>query len=211
MGRNELWLKQISNRGYFANDNTNGANNEIWDIVSDDKENLWVGTNKGLLKYKIISGESILFQADINDPNGILHNEIRSLLITGDGILWICNTKNIDVYNPETKRFKHYYYPKVGETEIVRKYAPVLCEDQNRNIWLGDSNGLSLFNKEHERFETFSIVSTGINQITEEIRSLEQDYLGNLWVGTYNGLYVVNTDLSVITHYVHDENVFWSQ
>ncbi|MDL5513947.1 two-component regulator propeller domain-containing protein [Arenibacter sp. M-2] len=197
-------------RIYFANDNTNGANNEIWDIVSDDKENLWVGTNKGLLKYKIISGESILFQADINDPNGILHNEIRSLLITGDGILWICNTKNIDVYNPETKRFKHYYYPKVGETEIVRKYAPVLCEDQNRNIWLGDSNGLSLFNKEHERFETFSIVSTGINQITEEIRSLEQDYLGNLWVGTYNGLYVVNTDLSVITHYVHDENVLSS-
>ena len=42
--------------------------------------------------------------------------------------------------------------------------------------------------------------------IKDHVRSICEDYLGNLWIGTYHGLYVLNQNKNSISHFIHDEN-----
>lgn len=193
----------------FANTKTfikNKSNNEIWSIVSKEKDYLWLATNYGLEKFNIKTGTSTRFLVQNNGGESISNNHIRSLLITNDNKLWICNVNSIDVYNPKTKEFKQYAYPKTTTKEITVNYAPVLYQDNDTNLWLGYKDGLLLFNNKSQVFEPYKINSEGIKQIKAEVRAIHQDYLGNLWVGTYGGLYILTRDKKSISHYVHNES-----
>ncbi len=182
------------------------VNTEIWSIIPDGNGHLWLGTNLGLIKYDTLTGESDLYSNHGEDHTGTVKNKIRSILLKADNELWICNTSNIQVFNPHTNSLKHYYYPQYSDDKIQSKYAPVLFQDQNQNIWLGHRQGLAVFNEKLDSFEPFVSENSKIQQITDEVRSVEQDYLGNLWVGTYNGLYLLDKNLRTISHFEHDEN-----
>lgn len=182
------------------------STNEIWAITSQGDGYLWVGTNFGLKKFNVQKGVATHFLEQNSTFKEISKNPIRSILIAKDGNVWICNTDNIDVFCPKTQKYQHYAYPQGSFKERKLKYAPVLYEDRDDNLWLGYLNGLLLFNKALNVFEPYNIESTGISKITDEVRSIHQDYLGNIWVGTYEGLYVIKSDKSSISHHIHDEN-----
>lgn len=190
---------------HTTNDEKNKTNNEIWSITSEDKENLWLGTNFGLVKFNIKNKKAAHF---IHENNNSLFNiNIRALLKTTDGNLWVCTTQNIAVFNPKTDSIRHYEYPKSSSfKERNQNYIPAIYEDSDANLWLGSENGLAIFDKKQDVFKTFKIESNEINVITDEIRTIHQDYLNNLWVGTYKGLYIVKGDKSSILNIVHDDN-----
>lgn len=185
---------------------TSISNNEIQSIASHRDGYLWLGTNFGLEKFNIKNGHATHFIKQNGSFNGISNNQIRYILVASDGDVWICNTDNIDVYNPKTNSFKNYAYPHGSSKERKLNYTPVLYEDRDNNLWLAYKNGLNLFNKSLNIFEPYKIKSNGISEINDEVRSIHQDYLGDLWVGTYNGLYVIKSDKSLISHHVHDKN-----
>lgn len=190
----------------MANNDYGISNHEIWSIASAGNGYLWLGTNYGLEKFNTQNGQSIRFIALKESVNTISNNQIRTLFNSQDGNLWICNTGNIDVYNPKTNQFKHYKYPRSASKEKNLNYMPVLYEDASHNLWLGYKNGLFLFNKNRNEFEPYKIKSHSISEITEEVRSIHQDHLGDLWIGTYAGLYILKSNNSAIYHYTHDEN-----
>ena len=190
----------------LANNDYGISNHEIWSIASAGNGYLWLGTNYGLEKFNTQNGQATRFIAKKGNFNAISNNQIRSLFTLTDGNLWICNTNNIDVYNPKTNSFKHYNYPQSASKEKNLNYMPVLYEDKEHNLWLGNRNGLFLFNIKRHVFEPYKIQSHIISKITEEVRSIHQDHLGNLWVGTYVGLYILDRDKTSISHYLHDEN-----
>jgi len=176
---------------------------EIWSIANAKEDYLWIGTNRGLEKFNTITGKGDYIQ---NTSKNALNNQIRSLFVTKNNDLWICNRENITVHNTQKNEFKHFFYPETQRRESTRNYIPVIYEDKNTNIWLGYRDGLAIFNKKKNEFEHFKIISENISSITSEVRTIHQDVFGNLWVGSYNGLYIINKEKSTITNYVHDEN-----
>lgn len=181
-------------------------NNEIWNLALAQGDYLWIGTNAGLEKFNTITGKSEHIGRAIKNTKGFPNSEIRSLFVTSDNNLWICNRENISVYNPKEKDFKDFYYPESQIRKSTRNYSPVIYEDKNNNIWLGYRDGLAIFNTKKNKFEHYKLSSEGINTITSEVRTIHQDFFGNLWIGTYDGLYIINKDKSTITNYIHDEN-----
>ncbi len=182
------------------------ANIEIRSIVQADSSHLWLGTNQGLIKFDVKNKDFVYHNQDINQGNSLLSDDIRALLKSDDGNLWIYTTKSIDLFNPNTKIFKHYAYPENVILEANLSYVPTLYQDDDKTIWLGFKNGLAVFNKENDKFEFFKVASNGIDEIKDEVRSIHQDYLGNFWIGTYNGLYIIDKTKQSILQYLHDEN-----
>ena len=183
------------------------SNLEIWSIAQEDDEHIWLGTNYGLDKFNINTYETPLQRKKSQNSNSLSSNEIRFILKTSNGDLWICSTKNIDVYSPDTNTFRSYEYSKNYLKEEKSTNLPRLYEDKDNNLWLGYKNGLAIFNKVENAFEPFKLDEiSNISEIKDEVRAIKSDYLGNLWVGTYKGLYVVDNDRSKIKYYSHDEN-----
>lgn len=180
----------------------NLSDNEIWSIASAGDNFLWVGTNSGLEKLNIQTKERVHVVGYSND---LLKNQIRSLFLTSTNDLWICNRRNIVIYNDGRKEFKEVPYPETQIRKSSKNYMPIIFEDKNNSIWLGYRDGLALFNAKKSEFEHFKIEGSKIAAIYNEVRAIYEDLFGNLWVGTYNGLCIVDKQKKTIKRYVHDE------
>lgn len=176
---------------------------EIWSIIEDSEGFLWLGTNLGLKKYDAENDK--FFSIELNGVSeSVFNTPIRSLLITKSGDLFVKTTNKIGVYNVKTHTFNPYTYPENLATANNKNNVSVLYQDSNDNIWVGFEKGLAKLNIDTGIFELFTI-SSG-EKITDYVRSMCEDYLGNLWVGTYNGLYILNPEKTKISHFIHDEN-----
>ena len=182
---------------YKSNEQKN-ANTEIWDIVSYDENNLWVGTNNGLILLNTTT-EEINFENEFE-----LNNPVRSLLKSNDDKFWIKTTKTIGSYDQKTKKYINYTLERNDLDDLNLSIISCLFEDSQKNIWLGYRNGLAIFNKEEKIFKPFKLKNN--IDITDNVRSIHEDFLGNIWVGTYYGIYIINAKKTIIKHFIHEES-----
>ncbi|MBP8791796.1 MAG: response regulator [Lutibacter sp.] len=69
---------------------------------------------------------------------------------------------------------------------------------------LGYELGLAKFNPQKQQFEAFTINNS--EAVTSPVRVVCEDFKGNLWIGTYEGLYILNSEKSKISYFKHNEN-----
>ena len=173
-------------------------------IIQISKELIWAATENGILQVDIRTGRNTHIQSQSTDPNSFSDNSTRFFLKTKDNDIWICNTRYIDIYNPDKKTFQHLDYPRKTTNNIHFNDLPTLFTDRKNTIWLGYEQGLALYNPQTGRFTDFEF--NGKTAIPSAVRSLCEDLMGNLWIGTYSGLYILNSNHTQLQHVVHDEN-----
>ncbi|MEE9364427.1 MAG: two-component regulator propeller domain-containing protein [Cellulophaga sp.] len=179
---------------------------QILSIEQKTDDSLWIGTNNGLIEFSIEKQTAISYQHEKDNINSLSNNKIIALLTTKDSNVWISTPTDIDYYNIISNTFKHYSYPKNNSKKTNHTVHSTLYEDSKRNVWLGFEDGLAIFDKKSQTFVPFKL-KTGKNfAITSAVRSICEDSLGNLWIATYNGIFLINNEKTKISHYTHKEN-----
>jgi two-component system, LytTR family, sensor kinase len=80
-----------------------------YSTAQDNAGNIFIGTNDGL--YKIKPGEKTLANAKhLTDKDGLLHNNIYSMVKDKKGLLWITCRNGISCYNTLTEKFANFTY-----------------------------------------------------------------------------------------------------
>src|SRR5690606_4263584 len=131
--------------------------------------------------------------------------QTRYFLKSPDGQIWICRTKYIELYNPVRKTSRRIDYPKKNNDNIHLNDLPTLFYDRNGTLWLGYEQGLAIYDPFTRGFINFEFHNK--RAVTAATRSICEDQSGNLWIGTYAGLYILNSDHTALHHIVHDENI----
>lgn len=178
--------------------------NIIWDIIQIGPNLLWIATDNGIRQINTKTNEIKRIQSQANKKNSISDNKTRYILKSKDGNIWICNTKYIDLYRPSNKTFTRINYPKNKSNNIHLNDLPTLFFDQKNTLWLGYEEGLAKYDTKENTFIDFEF--SGRKVIKTGVRSICEDNSGNLWIGTYSGLYILNTTRTDLMHIVHDEN-----
>jgi diguanylate cyclase (GGDEF)-like protein len=128
------------------------SHNRIWDIEDNDSDSLWVATSFGLNLYdknkKIFSH----FFPDPENKTPTGANEIRSILKTSNGQLYVGTQQGPFSFN---KKNGHFTQLKTLDNEYLGQVNSMI-EDQDGYIWFVSSKGL--FRKENsghqiEKFE----------------------------------------------------------
>lgn len=176
--------------------------NIVWEVIQIDKERLWVATDNGIFQINIKTHQ--INRKLIGDRHQSTDKQIRCFLKTNDGNIWIARTKYIEIYNPVKKSSKRIEYPKRNKNNIHLNNIVTLFADQKNSIWLGYEQGLAQYDPQSETFVDFEL--QGKEPITTSVRSICEDLYGNLWIGAYSGLYLLDPKFSNIKHIVHDEN-----
>jgi signal transduction histidine kinase/ligand-binding sensor domain-containing protein len=139
-------------------------------LFEDANGAIWAGTDFGVFR---MSGDRFL---RVEDPGKLVNLGAHSIIGDRDGSVWVGGSRLIR-YRGDG--YREYSMPRQSGSLRIKS----LCETNDGTIWAGTVDGLYSADN-HERFHR-------VQEVLGNIRFLQKDSGGRLWVGTIgNGLYV---------------------
>jgi ligand-binding sensor domain-containing protein/serine phosphatase RsbU (regulator of sigma subunit) len=209
-----MWIggpKGLSKRNLFTGFETailQGGNIQaLW--IDKYEKAVWIGTDKGLIKYSISSRQMVVFRNDSSDPYSLSGNSILSLYQDAADVLWIGidNGLGINRYDLHKIKFHQYAFKTDNQSENLNYVVRSIHQDQFDYLWIGTGSGLFRVNRREEKSQLFNLFSN------DNILALYEDKDGTMWIGTENnGIYIFknsntpNLDLKVFKRFVNKPN-----
>lgn len=176
--------------------------NLIQFVLTDSKENLWVGTwNKGVFLRKK-NGVWKWFQHEEKNPRSLPYNGLLCITETHDGEIWIGMNSGAGLarYDPVTEEFDPAY--KGGKNGLSNGGVNVLFEDHDRNLWVGtQGGGLSKLDRTTGQFTTWFDYN---GLASNFVFAINEDEAGKLWITTAQGVSVLNPQTNTFTPFPAD-------
>ncbi len=152
----------------------------IHSIFEDRKSRIWIGTNKGLA----------VFDQDHPEQYRSLFTsfQVRTIFEDKRGTLWVGTSQGLLKVDPDSEPypFKHY------QNKYIHNEMPVtaLQEGPDGKIWLATQHlGIYLFDPVKESFESLGF-KEGLP--SNNVRKIVPDQKGRFWIGTLEGIYLVD-------------------
>lgn len=167
-------------------------------ILQDSNGYMWIGTNDGLNKYNGYSFKK--YEHDIYDKNTISSNYIVDIVEDNDGYIWVSTTNGLNKINPQNDNIINYFSKSKGGNLSNNRICEILVR-KNNDILVTTSDGLNLYNKDTDSFER--ILAGKDDLPSQYIHSIEEDYYGNIWLGTQSGLVKLDKNLTKIQEFTN--------
>ncbi|MDR7211753.1 two-component regulator propeller domain-containing protein [Flavobacterium piscis] len=164
------------------------SSNSVWSLFLDKEKRIWLGYyNKGLGIFDKINSKVNIIESLPGNSQSLQTNCVTGIAKDNEGQLWISmEGGGVDVYNTETKNFKHItksdngFYSGLTNDNITNIFI-----DKKQNIWLSSWNeGIFVLKKGSKNFINYSTKNTP-NLISDNIMSIAQDSRGVIWIGTF--------------------------
>lgn len=165
----------------------NPFENAIPNYLLVDGDVLWVGTDKGLYRVEMSSGEVHLS----GNKKAQFLNTVIVYCIYKDskGLLWVGTQNGLVQYNPENE--KVLIYDK--EDGLASNNVCGIIEDEDYNFWISTYNGLSYFEPNIQQFKNF-YKEDGLSHDEFNRFSFLRSSSGINYLGTVNGFNVFNNE-----------------
>ncbi len=162
-------------------ENSDLKNDYINCLLLDKKENLWIGTNKGLYVLDIKRDVFKFYTKDNNLP----HNNINDLTEDIYGNIWIGTNKGVISYSFQNDNFQ---IPEILKN-LPDNYITALKNDFENILWIGTRNGgLIRYNPSLDQIINIVHDATDPNSLSvNSIMDIYSDNANILWVGTSLG------------------------
>jgi ligand-binding sensor domain-containing protein len=199
-----------------SNDTTKISGNKITALYEDKGGILWIGTaDGGLTKYNYhlpAAQQFRQFNHQANDPNSLPESGINKIAEDGSGNLWLTTggghlvrfdkqTEKFDIpiagvgsatsalWRDDTLRPYANFIPDVPADEMVS-----FAEDHQMQIWMaGKNTGVTVYNKLTHEWRNYRNAFLKKGSLTSDhVNVVYVDRQGILWIGTNNGLSVLN-------------------
>jgi ligand-binding sensor domain-containing protein len=181
-------------------------NNRVYDMFRDKIGNLWFGTMIGVAKLNKYSADFELFLHNPSSTNSVRNNIIWSFLEYKPGVFWVSTEDGISIYDRPAGRFSRFEDKYPFAARLVKKRVWAFSRDYTGGVWIGtEKEGLYFFDGKNRILENHRPSSqekftiSGLN-----IHALLEDSNRQLWVGTNNGLDVIDLQTKTVKVFRHD-------
>ncbi|PIA77838.1 hypothetical protein BFR04_10475 [Gaetbulibacter sp. 4G1] len=184
--------------------NSTYSTNHITSIAEDQHHTIWVGTfGEGLYTLNKNTGAQKKFNQDIHDSNTVSDDNIFSIAIERENVWITSNAGILDCFNINTQKFSHYKY---NDTDYhSTRTGQRICFDSYNNLWIGtEGNGVYRFNIHSKIFEHFKKENNKSSINSNEITDIKEGKPGEIWITSYGGLNLLNTNTNEVQVYKND-------
>ena len=196
-----LWF--VTSKGLFRQSNSSlkiekldlKYNNGLRIIFEDSSKTIWV-TSEVHGIYKLVPHRKF---KSINSPELIPPNGINS--DTNGDLLIVSSTSQLYKWHVSSQKLETLSESIFNdENELLER--PIIFPDGNNNLWVAQDEGLAKFNLETKQVELLTYPKSDPNyRQFRELRALNMDQYGNLWIGTYkNGVYLYDPLTKTFIH-----------
>ncbi len=181
-GLNKFNVKQnIFTHFRHQNDSNTIANDKVNALMLDKKNNLWIGTERGVNILNLKTNKITYFNLEKNTFPAIL-----SITTDKNGEIWIGSKIGLYRYEPTKEKITKYANKENDNNSLSFNIVTKIFVDADNNVWIGTSNGLNIYNRKDDNFYVFKHSASnpkGINH--DNISSIFQDNAGIIWIGTW--------------------------
>lgn len=165
------------------------ASQKVSCMATTNDGSIWVGSRQnGLTRIK--DGSSHIFSAARDSMRTLIDDHINDLEKDNSGNLWIATNGGLQVYNPKMNTFSSY----TRENGMLSTNN-ITCLHYGRNniLLIGTSEGMIMLNLSTREKSLYTGNSTNLKTFTNNyITQVFEDSRGLIWVGTREGLNVLN-------------------
>ncbi|MDA3944165.1 MAG: triple tyrosine motif-containing protein [Bacteroidetes bacterium] len=174
-------------------------------VKQDSSNNYWIATSYGLVYYEIDTQSLTRYFHIDADTTSLPDNHVNSITFDIYNRLWVGTQSGLALFDYEKKSFSNIKPTSVQSFDRVVEVMSLLADGES-GLWIG-TNGQGLF---YMDFET-GVLNNYTNEPNRSyslsdnrIHSIYNDYNGNVWVGTFNGLNMLNKDAPKFRTYRHN-------
>ena len=165
-------------------------------IIQDSKGYIWIGTNDGLNRY---NGTDIkVFKSDKEAENSIISSYITALGEDKYGNLWIGTDEGLSKIDLSDYSIKNYRYHNNNKDKPYHAILTIYV-DNNGKVYMGNNDGVYVYNEKKDNFD--KILGLEDNLSDKNIYSLNKDSQDNLWIGTAQGINVLDSKTNKVSQY----------
>lgn len=184
-------------------DPTSIISNDIYSIIEDKDENIWLAVmGGGVSKYDRKTNSFENFTEIRDDPRSLSSKHAYTLYEDRRGNIWVGTNAGLNLFDKKTKKFTRYSINSRNTWDCSSNDILSIFEDKKNNFWVGTRYGLNLMNREsgkclqyiHDPSDPRSIANNVVNKIIE-------DSYGNLWIGTNTSMELLNRETKIFTHF----------
>ena len=190
-----------------SDDTKSIAGNLIFKIQEDKDGNLWIATNTGIdLYYR----DKMLFKhiPFIEKDNYTFYrNYTRDLLIDTAGDVFTASASDVFKFDTLKKGFVRFL-ADIPEYQLFQKDGiETFIIDREKRLWIGSKTfGLFAYDLANSHLISSPVKKTFID-VKDKIYSVIEHKNGDIWMGTEQGVYRINSDLSEIKKIVSGPGV----
>ena len=161
-------------------------------LAQDQQGFLWIGTQKGLIRYDGYRFRR--YQFNKNNPNSIGGDFISALWPTSDGKLWVGTRHDgLSVLDPYVDKFTRFQHTPGNSASLADNYISAIVSDSSGTLWIGTHRGLDRLDpKTNQITHHQHSVSNPKGIHNNHINALLVDGSQNIWIGTEDGLSLYN-------------------
>jgi len=166
------------------------VSNTIQCIAIDNSSDIWIGTDNGLSKY-----DGTLF-SNFTTTEGLPDNSILDIACDNSGNVWLASFGGLTKYNGSV--FYNYTTSDGMSSDFIS------CVTATGSLlYIGTFGaGLMIYDG-----TTFTPLTTDNGLQDNNISAIAFDSDGNLWVGSYYGITVLDNSYNVVTTYTLDNGL----
>ncbi len=106
-------------------------------IEQDNKNNIWLATETGIVRYNITSGKIETYNSLSKKENGVPYDDnVSDVMIDKKGTIWASTRYGLCVYEPSKNKFRTITELK----ELSGKWITDMLSDVNGDLWLNINN-----------------------------------------------------------------------
>lgn len=186
-----------------------GKNNAIINfpvnsILKDLSGVLWIGTLKGLMKLNSKKPKFKLYRSGDNSGCNLTSDDVSAIYAPDNDMLMVGTwSTGLNIFNRKTHTVRSFNFSKKGNEE--NNFVNCIFEYYDDKYLLGTNNGILVFNPSTGEYSNLSKAGNTFEPLLQNtINTIIRDIKGRIWVGTYQGLFQLSSDLKTLKGYLNN-------
>ncbi len=199
---NRLWVGTFSSGLHFINLETkkqhkiaipNFPRQPILALEANTDSTYLVGIDgKGVWELNR-EGDAVLnvYKENIDNPSSLQGDGVYDILCDENNRVWVSTySGGLSFFEQKPVALHHITHQINQLNSLVNNNVNRVIEDRDDNIWFATNNGISRWDRENNKWDTF--LHNKLDD-AQAFLSLCEDNDGNIWAGTYSsGIYILN-------------------
>jgi Histidine kinase/Y_Y_Y domain len=175
---------------------------QAYSLDEDKNDNLWIGTENGLLFLDIKTGKQITYNCSFKGTeveNSSFSQAFRTtdIICSSDSIIWLTSIKyGLFSFNKIANAFTPHRQPFTGSYEALNRCSALL--PYGNNIWVSNMSGITCYDTKKNTFTNYN--STNGLQSTY-VYDIDADANGLIWGRGNAGIFSFNLQTKQFVNY----------
>lgn len=179
-------------------------------ILEDSRGALWIGTQKGLVRFDVNRENFARYLHSGQDPASLNSSNIFAVFEDRQKSLWVGTEAGLNRLDPTRTSIDNFVHDPANPQSLSPGVVYAIFEDRDGDLWVGTSSGLNRFDKSDGTFRRYSANPAMAGSLASNvIHTICEDPQGRLWMShAFHGvgLTVFDKKRHHFTTYRHDPN-----